>query len=222
MANFLDPALLTAAVAHHRPEADWTSDDWETPAPVAQLLQSVLEREVLKSCVCWNNTVIEIGAGRGAITKFANFERWKYTAIEAKPGRFEQGKAIAPGASWQQADYLQVQHETVDAFIGNLPFSKAMDLIGHAAGQLWSHGCMVLLLPTAFFQTQKRGKQLEKIGLHITAEVRVRGRVAYERNGDAVKGRQCEDSIFVLRFERGAIEIVDPYDHKSVAAWREA
>jgi hypothetical protein len=211
----------------------WTTDDWNTPEPVAKLMQAVLERELPNAHIsellesdgspCMiKHRVLEIGAGSGEITRHADFDRWNYMAIEPKQGRWNRGNASVRSAQWYHVDYLNFKHEPVGGVIGNLPFSIAMSLIKHAATMLWFHGCMVLLLPTAFFQTQKRGKQLESIGLHITAEIRLRGRVAYERNGEAVKGRQCEDSIFVLRFDRGAIEIVDPYDRQSVTAWREA
>lgn len=215
---WIEPSCGTAEAQYAEIEAEtFTSDDWETPEPVARLMHAVLEREMASPG--FTDAVIEIGAGNGAIAKHAHPTRWQYIAIEQKAHRVRRGQQVAPHATWVEGDYLKADHDTVGAVIANLPFSVAMPLVAHAAERLWSEGCMVLLLPTEFFQSKARGAHLNRLGLHIAAEVRLRGRVGFIKCGEEQRKRQCYDSIFVLRFTPGSTAIVDPYDAAELAAF---
>ncbi|MGD1939563.1 MAG: hypothetical protein ACFCA4_18720 [Cyanophyceae cyanobacterium] len=188
----------------------WTTDDWETPLYLGRFMQQVLENHIVdafcgptsihpKTC----DFILEVGAGNGNISRFYAGDR-HYYAIESKYSRISKGRQVFPRGDWMHQDFLQLDLGKLFggchyAVISNPPFSQAMEILEHLAAFKPLPRLMVLLLPTAFFQTEERSQRLAQLPFSITAEYRLAGRVGFIRNDIAEPNRQCNDSVFVLQ-----------------------
>jgi predicted RNA methylase len=104
---------------------DFTSDDWETPDPVALKIASL----VLPT----DKRIIEPAAGTGQIAKFLpTRSNPRVKAIELKPGRCTLGAQKAPNCDWYNEDFFslarqfEAEQTRFDLFTGNPPFSLGM------------------------------------------------------------------------------------------------
>jgi SAM-dependent methyltransferase len=194
-------------------DADFTSNDWETPTPVARCFVSKVREFVELPGHLFPARVLEIGAGNGQITKHLP-ARWKVTAIEPKADRCERGKIAAPSATWQNTTIEAFRPGvSFDVILGNPPFGReAFTAIFQAIiPMLKFSGTIALLIPSTFFATGWGADLLSNSGLSIIAKYEIRGRVAFLRNGSPVPNRQCQDAFIFLGTGRPAVEIINPW-----------
>jgi predicted RNA methylase len=196
-------------------DADFTSNDWETPTPVARCFVSKVREFVEFPGHSFPARVLEIGAGNGQITKHLP-AHWNVTAIESKASRCEWGKEVAPNAEWRHATveaYLSRPVTSFDVILGNPPYGrKAFEpMLKILPSALKFSGTIALLLPSTFFATIWGADLLKNSGLSIVAKYEIRSRVSFLRNGVETKGRQCQDAFIFLGTGRPAVEIVNPW-----------
>lgn len=184
---------------------DWSSDDWETPPPVAHFIASLL-RPIEKN-------ICEPSAGRGAIAQYLPNGA---TCIELNPDRFASG--AVPHQNWLCGDFLKYAQQPDQFFnvvVGNPPFSLGVEFIKAAMSIIVADGRVLFLLPSDFFQTKRVASQMVNAGIAISRQWQIVGRVSYEKEGITHHGRQCSDAVFELvradRYE-GNIIFVDPYE----------
>lgn len=196
---------------------DWSSDDWETPPEVARFMSSLVQSSEL--------LIMEPAAGTGAIAQHLPNGT---TCVELNPIRHMAG--MVPYQKWLCENFLdyaenlcEYWHETGETnntrgfhlIIGNPPFSFGMEFLQSAFTILRDEGRILFLLPSEFFQSQARAAALKDIGLCITRQWSIAGRVGFIKQGKVCNQRQCYDSVFELRDARhfkAAVEIVDPYN----------
>jgi hypothetical protein len=190
---------------------DWTSDSWETPPEIASKMADLLRDD--------EYVILEPAAGRGNIVRHipigplsAGQDRGVF-AVELNPKRVAEGKLLAPKAVWQQGNFLSMQLQPeYDVVISNPPFSLAMDFLEHSL--LWLYpenrnARLLYLLPGDFFASQERCDQFEALDCHIHHRYRIRGRVAYIKEGVQVEGRKIYDCVYDIRPGKiGATETV--------------
>jgi len=183
-------------------------DGWQTPQALANLAASVLDQywtlahdaEVkrLEISDFYKPIVGDIGAGLGSLTDAVSRIGYAVTSFEKDTVLREKLEAAYKNV-WGDFYDHSVAGDKFDCFITNPPFSEGCELIEHAFNLLRSPntGFVVAVLPTAYFQSDSRGKWLIANG-ELKHEVRLINRVAYIRDGVAHKNRQCYDSIMVL------------------------
>lgn len=183
-------------------------DGWQTPQSLANLAASVLDQywslahdvEVkrLETSGFYKPIVGDIGAGLGSLTGAVSRIGYTVTSFEKDTVLRETLEATYKHVWGDFYDY-SVVGDKFDCFITNPPFSEGCALIEHAFNLLRSPntGFVVAILPTAYFQSDNRGKWLIANG-ELKHEVRLINRVAYIRDGVAHKNRRCYDSIMVL------------------------
>jgi hypothetical protein len=166
---------------------DFTSDDWETPSHIAQMIAA----HVLPT----DRLIIEPAAGTGQIAQYLP-EGSK--CIEIKIARYLTGINNAPKCEWLNISYLKLISRSYDLVAGNPPFSLAAEFINHSfLNILESTGRIVFLLPCDTFHKPTFLAKIE-VPISVTAHPVV-GRIAYLQNGKPVNGRQVYDSIFEIR-----------------------
>ncbi|MEO1399623.1 MAG: class I SAM-dependent methyltransferase [Cyanobacteria bacterium J06635_1] len=187
------------------PPEPFTTDDWETPDDIAKALADLVRLD---------ERVVEVGAGGGQISQYLYGSP---ICVESSVKRVARGREKAQHCKWVEEDFFhwaaRQRNNCVDCFIANPPFSIALDLVEAALPLLATKGRFLLLLPTEFFQSQTRAAQLRALGLVISNEWRIAGRVAYLKLGVSHPGRQCYDSIFELRPRsqaKAAVKVIDP------------
>lgn len=187
------------------PPEPFTTDDWETPDDIAKALADLVRLD---------ERVVEIGAGGGQISQYFYGSP---ICVEPSAKRVARGQEKAPHCNWAEDDFFhwadRQRKGSVDCFIANPPFSIALDLVEAALPLLTNPGRFLLLLPTEFFQSQSRAAQLQALGLVISNEWRIAGRVHYLKLGVPQTQRQCYDSIFELRPRsqaKAAVKVIDP------------
>lgn len=168
----------------------FTPDDWETPDWLAKAIASEVS-----DC----QTVIEVGAGRGRISKYLPPISH---CLEINRHRFRQGQKNAPQCIWHCSSFFDFRLPApVDAVVGNPPFSRIAEVISHALTLIHPQGKIVLLMPC---DTMHKTETLAAIALpfQFTAKPIV-GRVGYIKDGVAFNQRRVYDSIFTLRHGEG-------------------
>ena len=180
---------------------DWTSDCWETPPEIARKMAALLTDKDL--------AILCPAAGRGSIasrikvgllpTKQA---RGVY-AIELNPQRVADGQILVPRVLWECADFLNLKPvPEYDVVIENPPFSLALGFIERSL--LWLNPAnpearLLYLLPGDYFASQERCDRFEALDCHIHHRHRIRGRVAYIKEGVQMEGRQISDCVYDMR-----------------------
>lgn len=217
--TFIETAILVSD--------EFTSDDWETPQPVARYFGEIVKEKLTfltQPSDFWQPPktfkILDAGAGTGNITQFVTPQAFadlevETTAIEIKPGRVEAGKKKAAGANWICGDVSDLPRESrYHTIVSNPPFGKEAfpGFFNKLSWLLEDRGSLILLLPSTFFQTQWGAKSLIKSPLKIAQKIEIIDRIAYEKNGIPQPNRQCYDAIFVLRRTAiNPIKFIDPY-----------
>lgn len=202
-------------------EADFTSDDWETPDDVASSMAAL----ILKS----ERRVLEPAAGTGQIAQFLPSGTF---CCELKPHRVALGKQNAPQCHWTQSNFfsldlaipllndIEQSKHGYDLIITNPPFSQCIDFIQHGLKLLNRDNPdarLLYLLPVDFCSSVERGQAFQTLECHIHHEYRILNRVAYLRDGKAYKGRQIYDAVYDIRpgTQHGAVSFLSTSTNKS-------
>jgi len=136
---------------------------------------------------------------------------------EIKPSRGELGIKYAPHCHWLGGDFMIYPFEQLsskwDLIITNPPFSQCIQFIERGLELLDLENPdarLLYLLPIDFCSSVERGKAFQSLDCHIHHEYRIMNRVAYIRDGQAVKGRQLYDCVFDIRPTRltGAVSFL--------------
>ncbi len=136
---------------------------------------------------------------------------------EIKPSRVELGIKNAPHCHWLGGDFMIYPFEQLsskwDLIITNPPFSQCIQFIERGLELLDLENPdarLLYLLPIDFCSSVERGKAFQSLDCHIHHEYRIMNRVAYIRDGQAVKGRQLYDCVFDIRPTRltGAVSFL--------------
>lgn len=184
-------------------EADFTSDDWETPDDIASSMAALIKTS--------ERLVLEPAAGSGQIAQYLPPLSF---CCEIKPYRVSLGRQKAPQCQWTQSDFFSLDPEIsllsdpdksrhgCDLVITNPPFSRCIDFIQHGLKLLNRNNPdarLLYLLPVDFCSSVERGQAFQALECHIHHEYRILNRVAYLRDGKAYKGRQIYDAVFDIR-----------------------
>jgi hypothetical protein len=189
----------------------WTSNDWETPDPVSRFLGSLIVRT--------DRVILEPAAGRGQLLRYLPQDAQVF-AYEVKPQRVADGIRDYPWAMWSHQDFLtSTPPHSVDVVVSNPPFEWGVEFVEKALGcldpQYRSARCL-FLLPSDYWQSHGRFDRLAALDCHIHREYKIRGRVAYLKEGIPESNRQCYDSVFDIRPGRqlGGVVMVDPREDR--------
>lgn len=171
---------------------DFTTDDWETPPEIARKIAALIKPLDL---------VLDPCAGRGAMVRYIKAQR--ITALEIKPDRVEDGKNLAPNATWRCTDFLKnVPVPMRSVVVTNPPFSLAIEFIERSL--LWldprdPDARLLFLLPGDYFASQERNDRFEALNCCISHRYRIRGRVGYIKEGVQMDQRQVYDCVYEIR-----------------------
>lgn len=180
---------------------DFAQDDYETPdgsyncQKLAQVFAGLAN-------VAPGHKILDCSAGSGRVAQFLNPGA---TCIEINPDRVAQGKTRAPRCNWVQADFLTLENEAKRKYkviITNPPFSLGMAFIDRSRLWLEPGGYLLFLLPLCYFSTVERADRAAAMGLVRLHTYEIKGRVAYLRGNAPIKGRQVEDAIHKIGFDR--------------------
>lgn len=190
----------------------WCNDDWETPDAVAMAMT-----EIAASICADTAHILEPAAGTGQIAKYLVKVCDHVHCSEISPSRFRAGIGKVPKAYWENDDFLRKPDEVeemesdwfkFDLAVTNPPFSLGMEFLERS---LEIADKALFLLPTEYFQSQGRARQLHAMGAGIVKEWRIAGRVGYLKRGQPENNRQCYDSIFLIeRTKESLVEVIDP------------
>ena len=184
-------------------EADFTSDDWETPDEVAERMAALIQPS--------DRRILEPAAGTGCLAKFLPPGTF---CCEIKHHRVEVGRRKAPHCHWKHYDFFDLalgltllnelgeSWQGCDVIITNPPFSKCIEFIEQGLKLLNRNNPnarLLYLLPINFCCSIKRGKAFQSLDCHIHHEHRIMNRVAYIRDGRPVKRRQIYDAVFSIK-----------------------
>jgi hypothetical protein len=174
---------------------------WESPPEIACKMAALLTNKDL--------AILCPAAGRGNIARYIK-AGWLPTkqvrgvcAVELNPQRMADGKILAPYVWWKCADFLKLEPVAeYDVAIENPPFSLAMSFLERSL--LWLNPAnpdarLLYLLPGDFFASRERCDQFEALDCHIHHRYRIRGRVAYIKEGVQVEGRMIYDCVYDIR-----------------------
>ena len=129
---YLSPAMNHQISLFPLPEfeADFTSDDWETPDDIAQKMASLIQP--------LDRRILEPAAGTGQIAKFLPRNTF---CCEIKSSRVQIGREKAPHCHWVQYDFLTLAlglsvleqlgspWQGCDLLVTNPPFSRCISFI---------------------------------------------------------------------------------------------
>ena len=192
-------------------DESWTSDCWETPPGIARKMAGLLTDKDL--------AILCPAAGRGNIASqikvglLSTKQARGVYAVEVNPQRVADGQILAPRVWWECADFLNLKPvPEYDVVIENPPFSLALQFLERSL--LWLNPAnpearLLYLLPGDCFASQERCDQFEALDCHIHHRYRIRGRVAYIKEGVQMESRQISDCVYDIRpGEIGASETV--------------
>jgi hypothetical protein len=184
-------------------EAEFTSDDWETPDSVAKAIASL----VLPS----DFDILEPAAGRGQIAKYLPRDR-RVTLNEIKVNRFDELCQIeVPGVEWEFRNYdflgKECCQKSQDLVIGNPPFSLWAEFLARSLDCLNAREAarVLFLLPGDFSSSVSNAKALGDLDCHISHRYKIIGRVGYLKEGQQFKQRQVYDCVFEFRKGRKTV-----------------
>jgi len=172
----------------------FTSDDWETPDPIAQLMASL----VLPA----DRRILEPSAGTGQIAKYLP-KSTDHMVVCNEINSYRHARASSSNYHhWVNSDFLTGQFRQFDLVITNPPFSVASAFIGRGLDLLdrsYSNARLLFLLPNDFFQSIARNQAFQSLDCHIHHVYAIVNRIAYLREGKPERGRQIYDSCFDIR-----------------------
>jgi hypothetical protein len=175
---------------------EWNADDWETPPEIAF--------PMAKLVLPTDKVILEPAAGTGGIVRFLpSGEDRLILANEINPLRYQIGDRQRYPAKWINSDFLEWGTDyRFDLMITNPPFSLGLEFVEHGLRFLNTANPtarLLCLLPIAFFSSQERCDYFESLDCRIYQRHRIRGRVAYLKNGVQMQGRQCDDCVYDIR-----------------------
>lgn len=182
---------------------EWTNDDWETPHHIAMSV-AVMAFKYRGTGV---SRFVEPFAGHGNIAMalkrlFPHVPVW---ANELNKDRYEIGKKIAPNIFWTNRDFRDKNstigyYNNQDQIVTNPPFSLAIEAIEFFFSLPSPPDTVMMLLPIDFFCSKKRFERIKNLDkCYIETMIPIVGRVAYLKEGEAMRNRQIYDALYVMR-----------------------